>query len=151
MLKLSKKVEYGILATQYIATKNGETVSAKEIAERMELSFDFLSKTLQALMKNGIISSQQGIHGGYKLSKSPDQISLTDIIHSLEERITIVNCLSPGDESCDKMDNCTLRNPFHVIQLKIDDLFTEMTIQHLLPNNDKLYSLDLSIKGTPNG
>ena len=146
MLKLSKKVEYGILATQYIAMKNGETSSAKEIAEKLDLSFDFLSKTLQALMKNGIISSQQGIHGGYKLTKSPEEISLTDIIHSLEERITIVNCLSPGDESCRKMENCTLRDPFHYIQNKIDDLFNDMTINNLLPENEKLYSIEIEQK-----
>ncbi len=142
MLKLSKKVEYGILAVQYLAAKTystGGLVSAKELADDMNLSFDFLSKTLQGLMKNGLVVSHQGIHGGYKLARKPEAISLNDVIKALEDRIAIVDCMSSQfDEVCSRVDDCSLKNPIHLLQKKIDNLFDSTSVAEILNfNNEK--------------
>jgi Rrf2 family protein len=75
MLRLSKKVEYAVLALQYIAANEGKIVPAKEIAENLHISFEFLSKTLQTLMKRKLISSQHGTKGGYVLVKKPTEMT----------------------------------------------------------------------------
>ena len=145
MLKLSKKVEYGILAVQYMASKPDDLVRAKEISEKMNLSFDFLAKTLQTLNKNGLISSTQGVHGGYKLSKNVLNITLTDVILSLEERTSIVDCMSPGETDCYRSEGCSLKHPIHILQKKIDQLFDSISISELVNGPNKV-SLELEYK-----
>lgn len=138
MLRLSKKVEYGILAVQYMAEKLSELITAKEIAEKLDLSFDFLAKTLQTLNKNGLISSSQGVRGGYVLTKSPDEIRLTDIIEALDEKANLVDCFSPDDPECARQDECKLRYPLHILQKKINLIFESTSIAELSKNSDKV-------------
>ena len=72
MLRLSKKVEYGLIAIRHIATRcNGELMTAKEISDMYRIPYDLLAKVLQKLAKAGLIVSHQGVHGGYTLAKNP--------------------------------------------------------------------------------
>ncbi len=133
MLKLSKKTEYAILAMQYLAGNREEPVSAKEIANELSISFEFLSKSLQSLMKYGLVVSQQGIKGGYYLAKSPDEITIMEIIRAVDENIGIVDCLTEND--CERSQICYLKDPMAILQSKINSVFTETTVSSLLPND----------------
>lgn len=135
MLRLSKKIEYAILAMQYITHNKEKIVSAKEISENLNISFEFLAKTLQKLMKKGFIKSQHGINGGYILSTDPKDISLADIIKALEGNTSIVECFSMHHKNgCGRIDDCTIRHPMKDIQKKINSVFEETTIAELAEN-----------------
>lgn len=133
MFRLSKKVEYGILSMQYLADREGMTVPAKEIAANLSLSFEFLSKTMQILMKKNLIVSQQGIKGGYTLSKPANMISLNDVVYALDSSPKLVECMEgiDGHENCERLDNCSIRSPLVTIQNKIDDLFENTKLSDL--------------------
>jgi len=140
MLKLSKKVEYGILALQYLADREGKLITAKEVAEDLNISFEFLSKTLQTLMKKGLINSQQGIKGGYFLSQDAKAITLSDIVASLESKPRLVDCATIHGkdsihENCERLENCTIRTPLMAIQDKIDEIFKTTTLADLRSEN----------------
>lgn len=128
MLKLSKKIEYGIQALQYMANNTGSVISAKEISEQLNIPFDFLSKTLQVLNKNGIILSQQGIKGGYILARDPKSTTIAEIIRALEENASIVDCLETNEENCNRIEYCTIKNPMNKLQEKINLLLNNTTI-----------------------
>jgi Rrf2 family protein len=133
MFRLSKKVEYGILSMQYLADREGMTVPAKEISANLSLSFEFLSKTMQILMKKNLIISQQGIKGGYTLSKPANMISLNDVVYALDSSPKLVECMDgiDGHENCERLDNCSIRSPLVKIQNKIDDLFENTKLSDL--------------------
>lgn len=133
MFRLSKKVEYGILSLQYLADREGMTVPAKEIAANLSLSFEFLSKTMQILMKKNLIISQQGIKGGYTLSKPANMISLNDVVYALDSSPKLVECMDgiDGHENCERLDTCSIRSPLVTIQNKIDDLFENTKLSDL--------------------
>jgi Rrf2 family protein len=132
MFRLSKRVEYGILSMQYIAEKEGTLVTAKEISENLSISFEFLAKTLQMLMKMKLIDSVKGIKGGYRLSRNASEISLEDIILALESKIAITDCLSEhSKDECSRTEDCTIKQPLGIIQNKIDDLFRAMKLEDL--------------------
>ncbi|MDQ1265148.1 MAG: hypothetical protein QG635_298 [Bacteroidota bacterium] len=135
MLKLSKKVEYAILSLQYMACSKSELVTAKELSDSLEISFEFLSKTLQVLMKRGLIESHQGIRGGYQLAKKPEDISLNEVIHALEKNSGITECLSEKDILCSRMDKCTIKSPLTIIQKKINEFLNMTTIAQLAKQN----------------
>lgn len=132
MFRLSKKVEYAIIALQYMASKENELVSAKEMSENLNISFEFLSKTLQSLMKHDLVQSHQGIKGGYSLARKSDEITLSEVINCLDEKSGIVECLNSdkaGD--CGRTTDCTIRDPMHHIQNKINNIFSNTTISEL--------------------
>lgn len=139
MFKLSKKVEYAILAVQYMAMSSKGIVSAKEIAEKLNISFEFLSKALQKLMKYGIIESKQGIRGGYVLSRPAEMISLADIINAQNDEIKVVDCLTAEDDcGCTREDDCTLRSPMQSIQQRINTILKSTSIADICGNNNTM-------------
>lgn len=142
MFRLSKKVEYGILSLQYLADREGTLVPAKEIAAHLDLSFEFLAKTMQTLMKKGLIASQQGIKGGYYLTKKSSDISLSDIVYALDSTPKLVECIEDhaNKDACLREGVCTIKRPLSIIQKKVDELFLQTTLENLksknqIPNN----------------
>ncbi len=132
MLKISKKIEYALLALQYIASQQDKVVPAKEMAGVLNISFEFLSKLLQQLNKAGFISSQQGIKGGYVFAVEPDKLTVSDVITALEGDSGIINCLNgEEEEQCLRTDCCTLRKPMQKIQSQINSILKSTSIAEL--------------------
>ena len=146
MFRISRRTEYGIIATQFMAKNNHGLVSVKEIADSMNLSFGFLSKTLQALNRSGIVVSQKGINGGYKLARSPENISLFEIIDTLEEKKGIVECLEDNSVECDNEELCEIKVPLVIIQSKIEDLFNNISIAEIAASSSENKKIKLDLK-----
>jgi Rrf2 family protein len=135
MLRLSKKVEYGIIAIRHIASRNmHETVTtAKEISDTYDISFELLAKVLQKLAKKGLISSYQGVHGGYMLARNANTISISSIINAIEGYSpAITQCISGNSEKCEIFDNCTIKNPLGKIQININEAFEKMMLSEIV-------------------
>lgn len=135
MLKISKSVEYAVLALKYISeNENNKFISAKEISHCAGIPYDLLSKILQKLGKNHIINSQQGTKGGYSLKKKANKISLSEIVNSVDEKIFLTNCMidNPGIENCSRLDDCFIRDPIKKLNDKIIQLFNKTTLDKLI-------------------
>ncbi len=135
MLQLSKKVEYGLIALRYIASKvNGCVVTTKEISDKFNISYELLAKVLQKLTREGIIISYQGVKGGYILARKPDQIKLSDVISAIEGKsnISLVNCELGKQEMCNIFSTCTIKDPLAKIQNIINNIFNDVTISEIV-------------------
>ncbi len=127
MLKLTKKIEYALIALQHMQGKNhNDITSAKEIAENFGLPAALLAKVLQQLAKHDIIEPIQGPGGGYRLSKPLGKIKLNDFIEIIEGPVGLVDCLH--DPDCSHMGTCNIRVPIERINNTIKDLFSNMTL-----------------------
>lgn len=150
MLKLSKKVEYAILAMQYMALKPDELYTAKQIAGENNLSYEFLAKALQILNRKGLINSVQGIRGGYNLAKNSELITIADVITALDQKAALVDCTledHKNGDNCDRLEFCTLKTPMMHIQHKINKILKETTIHELtkfidVNNSNSFISMD---------
>lgn len=130
MLKLTKKIEYALIALQYMQGKNyNDITSAKEIAEHFALPASLLAKVLQQLAKHDIIEPIQGPGGGYRLNKPLEKIKLSDFFEIIEGPVGLVDCLN--DPDCSHMVTCTIRVPIERINNTIKDLFSNMTLADL--------------------
>lgn len=134
MLKLSKKVEYAIIALQYIAENDNKPITAKEIAQKLSLPYEFLSKLLQTLMKKGLLSSQLGVKGGYVLEKPVELISIEELMNALDERANIVECYDEDTNCCSRTEICDIRSPIKTIQEQINQILKNTTIANLKNN-----------------
>lgn len=84
-MRLSKRCEYGIKAAVRLARKHGQGyVQSKELADTEALPAKFLESILLTLRGAAILESKVGAGGGYRLSRPPDQISVSDLLEALD-------------------------------------------------------------------
>ena len=135
MLKLSKKAEYALMAAKYMALKNSSGYStAKEISESYQIPHHLVAKVLQNMVKSDLAISAKGTNGGFSLAKNPIEISVIDIIRSVESSYKLVDCMQPNSslEDCSHLDCCKIRDPLIEIQKKIDKVFSETSLVQIL-------------------
>jgi Rrf2 family protein len=134
MFKLSKKVEYGLIAVKHMAMGGENTpVSAKEISDKYKIPYDLLSKILQKLKKEEILASVQGTRGGYTLTQKPDKLSLATIFNAIEGSTYILDCGQHDDpESCTIYETCILSSPLKKIQRQINSYFNSTMLSEIV-------------------
>jgi len=134
MVRLSKKVEYGIIALRHIAiSSRGGIVTAKEIAEEYNIPYELLAKVMQKLTRAGLIVSHQGVHGGYALAKHPEEVPISNIIRAIEGSTPMIaQCMTDGPESCCVYDVCTIKQPLDKIQANIENVFQTMMLSQIV-------------------
>ncbi len=127
MLKLTKKIEYALIALQHMQGKShNDITSVKEVADNFELPASLLAKVLQQLAKHKIVEPIQGPSGGYRLRKPLETIKLNDFIEIVEGPVGLVDCLK--DPDCSHVGTCNIRVPIERINNTIKDLFSNMTL-----------------------
>jgi len=130
MLKLTKKIEYALIALQHMQSKNNnEVTSVKEVTDKYDLPASLLAKVLQQLAKKNIIEPIQGPSGGYRLNKPLEEIKLNDFIEIIEGPVGLVDCLH--DPDCGHIGTCNIRIPIERVNNTIKDLFSNMTLADL--------------------
>lgn len=94
-MKLSKKSEYALRALIELTLVHGTaTLQRHEIAARQHIPVEFLEQILLALKRAGLLSSRRGMKGGYALIKSPDEITLGQVIRVLDGPLAPIGCVS---------------------------------------------------------
>lgn len=85
MLNFSTKGEYAALAILALSFHtNRSPLQVKVIAQKEKISVRFLEQVMSLLKKKGLVESVRGPHGGYRLARSPDQISFGDVLQAIE-------------------------------------------------------------------
>ena len=121
MLKLSRKLEYALIALCHMQNTRDTFISAKEIAEMYLIPLELLAKTLQQMVKLNYIKATHGPMGGYQIRKGLTAISLTQFIEDMEGPIGLVDCTINSD--CIQLDNCNIRIPIKQINSNIRAIF----------------------------
>ena len=130
MLKISRKVEYALIALSYFQKeKPQKCTSAKEIAAKYAIPKELLAKILQNLAKNNILKAVKGPAGGYQLATDPKKINMTDFFEIIEGPVGIMNCYF--DSGCEQIEGCTIRTPINHINDAIREMFNNMTLADL--------------------
>lgn len=100
-MKYSNATNYALHTMVYLIwLPKASTVGVQELAEFQKLSPTYLSKILTKLTKAGLIESTPGAKGGYKISKSPNEISFLDVIIAIEGESNLFNCSIHHNEGC---------------------------------------------------
>ena len=134
MIKISKSVEYSILALKFIAdNENYDTINSRKISSELNIPYDLLSKLLQKLVRQGIIKSQQGKYGGYNMLVSASKLSILNIIEALDENVQLTNCTieDASVAECSRINDCCIRSPFINLQNRINEMFNTITLNEL--------------------
>ena len=132
MIKLSTRTRYGVRLMLDLAQKHGSgPVLLKDIAKEEGLSEKYLSLIVIPLKASGLLKGLRGASGGYTLSREPSEITLKEIVESLEGKIFLVDC-DPDPKSCTRSGVCATRDVWQVIATKITGELESMTLADLV-------------------
>jgi Rrf2 family protein len=122
MLRLSKKVDYGLMSLMHLAQHPERTSwSAREM---------LLSKILQKLVQKGLLISHPGIHGGYSLSRPPHRISAEEVIEAIEGPWSLTNCVS-DDGLCGQFEKCNVKSPLQRLNEIVIQTFRDLSLERM--------------------
>jgi Rrf2 family protein len=130
MLKLSKKVDYGLILLSKL-TNEPASASAREMAQRYKLPQPMVANILKQLTSAGILVSTRGAQGGYELARDASQISLADVVGALEGPIGLVDCVSEGD-ACRFLAFCPTHDPIQAVHRKFQEFMEAYTIDEII-------------------
>jgi len=108
-LSLTKRSEYGIRLMLYMASlSRGERVTAADLARACEISSGNVPTIMNLLSRSGLLLCLPGRNGGCTLARNPEDISMLEIIESLEGRLEISHCLLDFRRCNDHRPECAL-------------------------------------------
>jgi Rrf2 family protein len=118
---LTRKGKYGLKAMILLAREYGHgPILIGDLAEQEAIPKKFLENILVALKHRGLVHSRKGPHGGYQLSRPADQISVGDIIRTLDGPLALVSCVSQTAyapcEECVTEKDCAVRRVFQEVR-----------------------------------
>jgi Rrf2 family protein len=143
---LSKSCEYGLRATLYLASLRRDTyVSIGDISRTLDISFHFLTKIFQKLTQEGLLKSFRGPSGGVALARPASQITLIDLIVTIDGPDLFNECVL-GLPGCGEQKPCPLHNAWAAERQRLRALFEHTTLADMA---DDLNRLDLRLAALP--
>jgi Rrf2 family protein len=143
-MKLSVRGEYALRAMQVLARdyqEDDSVVRIHEISQKQNIPKRFLEQILNDLKSAGIVMSKRGVAGGYRLKRSPDQITLAEIIRHIEGPLAPVSCVSEKYYekcSCPDESRCAIRSVMKEVRDSIVQVMEATTLGHLADRARKL-------------
>ena len=133
-MKLTSKGRYAVMAMADLAKNNvKKPTSLTEISLRQGISLSFLEQLFLGLKRNNLVHSARGPKGGYILSRSPDEIKLSSIIHAVNEEIKTVKCKKESKKGCNgKSIKCITHDLWDDLETHINSFFEKNTLKDIV-------------------
>jgi FeS assembly SUF system regulator len=132
MFRLSKATDYGIVLMAQLAQDPTDAPrGARELAECVELPVPMASKILKALAREGLLDSQRGSKGGYRLARAPEELTVSEMIRVLEGPVALTDC-AIGPSLCEHETMCAVREPWQMISRVVEQALSDMTLADLV-------------------
>ena len=138
MLRLSKKVDYGLMALLHLARyDDASSWSAREMAETYDIPGGLLAKVLQRLAQEGFVASQHGKKGGYTLARPASQISVAEIVEAIDGTLSLTECLSV-DGNCLQFETCNVKSPLQRLHDRVVRMLSTLTIAQMVEQESEV-------------
>lgn len=133
MLRLSKITDYGVLILRTMTTMPDQLMSAREIADQIQVGLPTVSKILKSLVAYQLVESMRGSNGGYQLSQAADQITIAQVIAALEGEMAITEC-SGAVSTCTMHSHCAMKPNWQVVNEVINTVLSNITLSDMMNN-----------------
>jgi Rrf2 family transcriptional regulator, iron-sulfur cluster assembly transcription factor len=137
-MRLTTKSRYGLRAMFDIAYHCGTApAQIQDISRRQEISPRYLEQIFQNLKRAGILKSKRGPQGGYFLARTPDKITVLEILNATEQDVLLVECggttvkKTKRITECPFEGNCVTQTVWEDASTLLNNLFAGITLQNL--------------------
>jgi Rrf2 family cysteine metabolism transcriptional repressor len=134
MTLLSRKTDYALLILSYLQN-HAEGGCARSIAAHFGLSRGFIANILKELCQKNFVVSHRGVKGGYGLARPIEEISLAELLGSLEDGFRLTNCTGHHDsakEECSLSSTCPVKAPITELHRRIIGVFENVSLAEIL-------------------
>jgi Rrf2 family protein len=136
-MKLSTKTRYGTRLILDLARHHGQMpITIGDVSKRQDISVKYLEQIIRPLKKANLVVSTRGPKGGHSLAKSPNEISLGDIVRVLQSSDVLAECVSEP-EKCVRSSDCYVRLAWHDATEALYEKLDSITITDLMAYEDR--------------
>ncbi len=129
---IKRNTDYGLRSLCYMAGfPMGTVFDLSQLGHEQQVSTIFLRKIFQKIVKKNIVHSCRGRQGGFSLARKPSEISVKDVIESVQGHSVLNKCLT-GHYRCFYEGSCIARKYFGKIQKELMDQFSQLTLEKLV-------------------
>ena len=128
----SRSCEYGIRAVIYLASKEAgdEYQSIKTLSEELDISYHFLTKTLQKLTERGYLESYRGPRGGVRLAVAPENLNLKDVVVAIDGAEIFEECIL-GLPGCGEEKPCPIHDRWAEVRSRLEGQLVDYSLADL--------------------
>ena len=127
---ISQTVEYALRAVVYLADQSPDAQTTSQIAIVTKVPAAYLSKVLQALRREGVVRSQRGVGGGVSLVKTPEELTILEVVNAVEPLQRIRQC--PLDLAGHGFTLCPLHRRLDNALAVMEEAFGKTTLAEVL-------------------
>ncbi len=109
-MRLTAFTDFGLRALMRLAGEPTRSFSTNEIATEFGISREHLIKVVQDLAEGGFVTTKRGAGGGFRLARSPQSITLGEVVRTLEHRHALVECFRADGGNCVLNPRCRLKS-----------------------------------------
>ncbi len=103
---ISTKAQYGMRALVEVALGGDDPTSLKTVAERQDLSHQYLEQIFAVLRRAGIVESVRGARGGYRVARPLAEVTALEVVELLEGSVAPVTCID-DEGTCERVGHCS--------------------------------------------
>ena len=139
-MKLSTKGRYGLRSMVDLAVhSNGDHVSLNSIAERQNISENYLEQVFATLRKAALVKSVKGAQGGYVLVAKPSEIKIGTVLRALEGNLSVIDVDTETDGAVkNSVQHCIKQNVWDRINDRINEVVDGITLEDLVNEYKKM-------------
>jgi Rrf2 family iron-sulfur cluster assembly transcriptional regulator len=136
-MKMSTKGRYAVMAMIDIGQQGaGRPVSLNEIAERQDISQEYLEQLFGKLRRAGLVNSTRGASGGYELARAADDIALSDVILAVDEPLRVTRCEGDAVDGCVRGEKCCAHDLWSSLGRQMMYFLESITLEDVVQNRN---------------
>jgi len=133
-MRLTTKGRYAVTAMLDLSLNYGEgSITLADISERQGISLSYLEQLFSRLRKQGLVSSTRGPGGGYRLSRPAEEITVLDVISSVDEKVDSTAC--KGKANCHDHEQCLSHELWQSLSEQIQSYLSNITLGQVVFNH----------------
>lgn len=140
-MHFSSQEEYGLRCLLRLAAMPDRSVTIPEISQAEGISVPYVAKILRSLREGGLITSERGASGGYRVARPADQIVVSEVLSVLGSRLftgEFCEKFAGNEDQCMHSINCSIRSLWRAVQRVVDQLLSKTTLKDLLRNEQAM-------------
>jgi len=131
---LRRNTDYALRLAVNLAKHHGDgAVATRVLAEDEDVSYQLACKLMQKMSKAGLVQSDMGPKGGFRLGRSPEDIAILDVIEAVQGPLRLNRCLL-NDDVCSRQAVCPVRAKMKELQEQMDQYLGGVTLGELARN-----------------
>ena len=132
MIRFSKMADYGVLLLGHFAQAGDALTSSTSLAETYHMPRPVVANLLKEFCRAGLLESRRGQAGGYRLARPASQITLLDVLSTVDGPVQLIDCAVEELQACGYEDVCPSRSPMRQVHRRIVEFLGGITLEELM-------------------